>query len=64
MQIEENFCLYVRQKNDFNYNSVKLRGVNGNVKVIFMFLLCETYVSQGRAVRFPHGKRMVPLRKT
>jgi hypothetical protein len=31
MQIEENFCLYVRQKNDFNYNSVKLRGVNGKV---------------------------------
>ena len=24
-----------------------------------MFPLCETYVSQGRAVRFPHGKRMV-----
>lgn len=31
MQIEENFCLYVRQKNDFNYNSVKLGGVNGKV---------------------------------
>lgn len=25
----------------------------------FYVSLCETYVSQGRAVRFPHGKRMV-----
>ena len=31
MQIEGNFCLYVRQKNYFKYNSVKLRGVNGKV---------------------------------
>lgn len=31
MQIEGNFCLYVRQKNYFNYNSVKLRDVNGKV---------------------------------
>jgi len=31
MQIEGSFCLYVRQKNYFKYNSVKLRGVNGKV---------------------------------
>lgn len=30
----------------------------------FMFPWCETYVSQGRAVRFPYGKRMVLLRET
>lgn len=35
-----------------------------DVKEIFMPPLCETYVSQGRTVRFPHGKRMVPLRET
>lgn len=35
-----------------------------DVKEIFMSPLCETYVSQGRTVRFPCGKRMVSHKET